>query len=333
MENGNILKDGGSGPLEVEKVPASSELSEAEKVLGSLPTSFKDFRREVEKENIDSGLGKIAEKYGYGEELKEMLEVAIPKIAEYYDDSETVLKALDSCPIFMVEAGKNSSEVADEYFGTSEQLPTRASGGASVIPKIMEDGQIEVKRGIFLRSNYKNGLQTLVHEVCHQVASVDKKPSLESDGRIRIDIGLSSEYYAQDEGGEAKMVESKREFLEEMANAYDTEMIMKSIEGDEFKSSEYGVLRDIAYRCPVDVISKLKQLRVRGNYAESPVKQEGLERASQAMDGIMNVPRKIFLSRRMAGGDAEKARIIQREMDQRNFDEAVKSLTLWGERA
>ena len=143
MENGNILKDGGSGPLEVEKVPASSELSEAEKVLGSLPTSFKDFRREVEKENIDSGLGKIAEKYGYGEELKEMLEVAVPKIAEYYDNSETVLKVLDNCPIFMVEAGKNSSEAADEYFGTSEQMPTRASGGASVIPKIMEDGQIK----------------------------------------------------------------------------------------------------------------------------------------------------------------------------------------------
>lgn len=311
---------------ELEPKESKPDLSEAEKVLGSMP-SFEDFRRGVEEgDGIVSGLDKIAEKYRYSEELRETLEMIVPQIVDYYDDLEVVLKVLDNCPIFMVEPGKNSSEAANEYFGTNEELPTIASGGASIIPRITEDGRIEVKRGIVLRGDRESSLQTLVHEICHQVASVNKEPQLESDGRIRIDIGLSSEYYEVDENGKMRMVESKRDFLEEMMNAYDTEKIMKGIKGDSFESNEYGFLRKIAHACSADAIQKLERLRIHGDNTGDSVDYEKLDNVSLALDNIMNVPRKIALSKEMAGGDREKAKIIRREMDQRNYEEAVSGL-------
>lgn len=311
---------------ELESKEISHDLSEAERVLGSMP-SFEDFRRGVEEENdIASGLDKIAEKYSYGEELRGTLEMIVPQIVDYYDDSEVVLKVLDNCPIFMVEPGKNLSEAANEYFGTNEELPTIASGAASIIPRITEDGRIEVKKGIVLRNDREDSLQTLVHEICHQVASVNKEPQLEPDGRIRIDIGLSSEYYGVDENGEMRMVESKRDFLEEMMNAYDTEKIMKSIKGDSFESNEYGILRKIAHACSVDAIQKLERLRIHGDNTVDSVDYEKLDNVSLALDNIMNVPHKIALSKEMAGGDREKAKIIRQEMDQRNYEEAVSGL-------
>lgn len=311
---------------ELEPKESSHDLSEAERVLGSMP-SFEDFRRGVEEKNgIVSGLDKIAEKYSYGEELRGTLEMIVPQIVDYFDDSEVVLKVLDNCPIFMVEPGKNLSEAANEYFGTNEELPTIASGGASIIPRITEDGRIEVKKGIVLRSDHEGSLQTLVHEICHQVASVNKEPQLESDGRIRIDIGLSSEYYGVDENGEMRMVESKRDFLEEMMNAYDTEKIMKGIKGDSFESNEYGILRKIAHTCSADVIQKLERLRIHGDNTGDSVDYEKLDNVSLALDNIMNIPHKIALSKEMAGGDREKAKIIRQEMDQRNYEEAVSGL-------
>ena len=311
---------------ELEPKEISHDLSEAERVLGSMP-SFEDFRRGVEEENgIVSELDKIAEKYSYGEELRETLEMIVPQIVDYYDDSEAVLKVLDNCPIFMVEPGKNLSEAANEYFGTNEELPIIASGSASIIPRITEDGRIEVKKGIVLRSDRDDSLQALVHEICHQVASVNKEPQLESDGRVRIDIGLSSEYYGVDENGEMRMVESKRDFLEEMMNAYDTEKIMKSIKGDSFESNEYGILRKIAHTCSVDAIQKLERLRIYGDNTGDSVDYEKLDNVSLALDNIMNVPHKIALSKEMAGGDREKAKIIRQEMDQRNYEEAVSGL-------
>ncbi len=311
---------------ELEPKESSHDLSEAERVLGSMP-SFEDFRRGVEEKNgIISGLDKIAEKYRYGEELRETLEMIVPQIVDYFDNSEVVLKVLDNCPIFMVEPGKNLSEAANEYFGTNEELPTIASGGASIIPRITEDGRIEVKKGIVLRSDRESSLQTLVHEMCHQVASVNKEPQLESDGRIRIDIGLSSEYYGVDENGEMRMVESKRDALEEMMNAYDTEKIMKSIKGDSFESNEYGILRKIAHACSADAIQKLERLRIHGDNIGDSVDYEKLDNVSLALDNIMNIPHKIALSKEMAGGDREKAKIIRQEMDKRNYEEAVSGL-------
>lgn len=311
---------------ELEPKESSPDLSEAERVLGSMP-SFEDFRRGVEEKNgIVSGLDKIAEKYRYGEELRGTLEMIVPQIAGYFDDSEAVLKVLDNCPIFMVEPGKNLSEAANEYFGTNEELPTIASGGASIIPRITEDGRIEVKKGIVLRSDHEGSLQTLVHEICHQVVSVNKEPQLESDGRIRIDIGLSSEYYEVDENGEMRMVESKRDFLEEMMNAYDTEKIMKSIKGDSFESNEYGILRKIAHACSADAIQKLERLRIHGDNTGDSVDYGKLDDVSLALDNIMNIPHKIALSKKMAGGDREKAKIIRQEMDQRNYEAAVSGL-------
>ena len=303
-----------------------SGLSDAEKVLGSMPP-FGDYRRGIErKSEIDLGLERIVEKYGYNEELKQTLEMVVPEIASYYDDTENVLKALDDCPIFMVESGKDSSEAANEYFGSNEELPTIASGGASIIPKITEDGRIEVRKGIVLRSDHEGSLQTLVHEICHQVASVNKEPHLEPDGRIRVDIGLSSEYYGMGEDGVMRMVGSKWSYLEEMMNTYDTEIIMKGIKGDSFESREYGILRGIAHTCSPDAIQKLERLRIQGDDAEDFVEQEKLEKISSVLNNIMNVPRKISLSKKMAGGDREKAKTIRREMDQRNFDEAVNEL-------
>lgn len=311
---------------ELESKESSPDLSEAEKVLGSMP-SFEDFRRGVEEKNgVVSGLDKISEKYRYGEELRETLEMIVPQIVDYFDDSEAVLKALDNCPIFMVEPRKNLSEAANEYFGTNEELPTIASGGAFIIPRITEDGRIEVKKGIVLRSDHEGSFQTLVHEICHQVASVNKEPRLESDGRIRIDIGLSSEYYGVDENGEMRMVESKRDFLEEMMNAYDTEKIMKGIKGDSFESNEYGILRKIAHACSADAIQKLERLRIYGDNTGDSVDYEKLDNVSLALDNIMNIPHKIALSKEMAGGDREKAKIIRQEMDQRDYEEAVSGL-------
>lgn len=311
---------------ELEPKESKPDLSEAEKVLGSMP-SFEDFRRGVEEgDGIVSGLDKVAEKYRYSEELRETLEMIVPQIVDYFDDLEVVLKVLDNCPIFMVEPGKNSSEAANEYFGTNEELPTIASGGASIIPRITEDGRIEVKRGIVLRSDRESSLQTLVHEICHQVASVNKEPQLESDGRIRIDIGLSSEYYEADENGKMRMVESKRDFLEEMMNAYDTEKIMKGIKGDSFESNEYGILRKIAHACSADAIQKLERLRIYGDNTGDSVDYEKLDNVSLALDNIMNIPHKIALSKEMAGGDRGKAKIIRQEMDQRNYEEAVNDL-------
>ncbi len=303
-----------------------SEPSDVEKVLGSMP-SFEDFRRGMEEEGgVASELNKIVEKYGYDEEFKKTLELIIPEIAGYYNDSEAVLKVLDNCPIFMVEPGKDSNEKADEYFGANEKLPTMATGGASIIPKITEDGRVEVRKGIFLRVDREGALQTLVHEICHQVASVNKEPHLESDGRVRVDIGLSSEYYNMDEDDEMRMVESRRTFLEEMMNAYDTETIMKNIKGDSYDSNEYGVLRSIAHACSADTIQKLEQLRIQGDDVEDSADFEKLEGVNLALDNIMNVPRKISLSMKMSGGDKEKAKSIRQEMDQRNIEEAVNGL-------
>lgn len=311
---------------ELEPKESSHDLSETERVLGSMP-SFEDFRRRVEEKNgIVSGLDKIAEKYSYDEELRGTLEMIVPQIVDYFDDSEVVLKVLDNCPIFIFEPGKNLSEAANEYFGRNEKLSTIASGGASIIPRITEDGRIEVKKGIVLRSDREDSLQTLVHEICHQVASVNKEPQLESDGRIRIDIGLSSEYYGVDENGEMRMVESKRDFLEEMMNTYDTEKIMKGIKGDSFESNEYGILRKIAHACSADAIQKLERLRIHGDNTGDSVDYEKLDNISLALDNIMNIPHKIALSKEMAGGDREKAKIIRQEMDQRNYEEAVSGL-------
>ncbi len=303
-----------------------SEPSEVEKVLGSMP-SFEEFRRTVEEEsNGVSGLNEIAEKYGYNEELKKTLEMIVPEIADYYDNLDGVLKVLDECPIFMVEPGKKSSEAANKYFGTNEELPTLASGGTSTVPRITEDGQLEVRKGIVLRGGDKRTLQTLVHEICHQVASINKEPRLEPDGRIKVDTGLSSEYYGMGEDGAMKLVGSKWVYLEEMMNAYDTEMIMRGIKGDNYKSDEYGILRAIAYNCPADVIQKLERLRIQGVDVGDSVDYEKLDGISSILDDIMIVPRKISLSNKMAGGDREKAKEIRREMDQRNVEKAINGL-------
>ena len=307
--------------------------SEAEKVLGSMP-SFEEFRKSIEKnddlerKSFDQNLIEVMEQYEYDEKLQNMLKDIAPKIADYYDNEEAVIEVLKKCRIFMLEPEKNSNEKANSYLDEEVEIPTVASGAAIISPRINDNGDIEIKKAIIVRDSEKSS-QTLVHEICHQVASVKKEPKLEPDGRIRIDIGLCSEYYGKDEDGKMKITESKYSYLEEMTNSYDTEIIMKNIKGQEYQSNEYNSLRKMLSACPTNTIEKLRQLRAQTNSAEIIADQDILKQTSQILDDYMNIPRKVLLSKRMAGGDREKAREIRSNMDQASRNQVVENLTAW----
>ena len=303
----------------------NTEQTEAETVLGSMP-DFEDFK---EGEEAKKELANILDELNYSEELRDVLENVVPAIAEFYNDYETIFKVLKECSIHIVDPDKRVSDTASEVLGIEDDSPFHVSGAAINLPRKTNNGEVEITRAIFFK-NSEYGMQTLVHELCHQVASINEEPIVGPDGKVTVNIGLSSEIYEDVEDDKyMKEVRSDYTYLEEMVNACDTEDIMKKIFGDDYRSSEYGALVAVARKCPDEVLAKLREIRHSNNSPDIVRSQESLVEVSQLFNKIMNIYGASKEAKELAGGDKEKADKIKRELRMDRLRKSVNLLTEW----
>lgn len=193
----------------------------------------------------------VQNKYGYSQELVEVLNRIVPAMKEYYgkDVEAFIDDAIRSCEIHIKGEKENEEKFLQEFFDDESATKSPAQAVAYYESKLVEteDG-LKPKRLIYIK--YGEDLQTdhhiatLVHEMCHLVKGYQNEYTIEGDSIIKR-TGIGRETHQRDETGRTTMTQSEYDGIEEALNIYDEEQITSRILGREYISINYPAIADV----------------------------------------------------------------------------------------
>ena len=196
-------------------------------------------------------LNELQEKYGYNNQLVEVLAKIIPKLIEYFgeENKELILNAINDCEIHIQQPKENVNKYLSEFFESqnNEKFPIAAAACYDSRP-IIKAEQMQIKRLIYLKescgdfSKEKN-VSLLVHELLHLIKSYKNEFLYNKEGKIIQRSGLAEtilEFNKEDNN--VKEISNKNTGIEETVNCYDESQIMSMIFEKDYTTNSYPSL-------------------------------------------------------------------------------------------
>ena len=280
---------------------------------------------QAQRLQLEAGIAQVAKEREYSPELTETLIAILPEFAEYHDDPELVMQTLKECPIHMQEPGEKANEFLQNYLALPDfKFPTIASGAFFAVPAYDENNNLVLKKLLYLRRGgdlqEPGQLSLLTHELGHAIATTDKTPVQEADGRVRVRIGLSSEFYRLNEDGTFVEDGDENGGIEEMLNTVAENHVMQKVLHDEgYRSTGYRIIQDVARLMPAEVLSAYEYDRTHDTQTVSQlIPPENQQQAEQNLDRVVANFTLSFSELQQRGGKqiaAENRELAQQAVD------------------
>lgn len=267
-------------------------------------------------------LEKLKEKYKYSDKTIKALSKIIPSMIRYYgeDSEDIILNAIFDCEIIPCDSHQTISSVLKtkkltKLIGTSPVSNIDVKRGESVyVPsvKISYDEksnsyQIDKTDRVIVTShtfNYDSlkGLEVLTYALCRLVKSYKNEFTID-ENYIIIRSGISSEkrkiVYDNDEVV-LDFVEDYAKGLEEGFNLYDTEEIVSSIYGNNYKCYDFDSIYTVALilKSKYDLKKEIDDYELTGSIDvfEKKYGKEVVDSLALICDKCVNLENEMYLS-------------------------------------
>ena len=190
---------------------------------------------------------KLKNKFGYSDELLDLLSKLIPNLIIYYgeDYRDIIFNCLLDCEIHIQDKDEDPKNYLEDYFGVSMNWEIITLANAFFHNEIKyKDNKVISKKIIYLMTtlmgkyipfdlNNDESVKTLIHEICHLIKGYGKL-KLES-GKIIDSTGLMKKIYSFDLSGDVVLEKEEMVGIEETLNDDDTLNIFKMMMGREVK--------------------------------------------------------------------------------------------------
>lgn len=273
---------------------------------------------------MDEYLKKLQERYGYKEELTEVLGKIIPAFIQHLgqENEQLILDAISSCEIHLQQENETPEEYLSDFFPHKDigTIPTIAVAFYDSMPIVTNEG-ISSKRLIYLTSKGSSDLKkeetmaTLVHEMGHLIKAYNKEYSI-ANGEIQKRDGIATTVITRDEEtGKYVAGEEAHTGIEEAINCYDEEKIMSIILGRQFDSYSYFHKLNEAID-PIyanqELVNIFRNAQLNGtNEHIKYLGAENFKTLSDCFKELYFVVTKPFLAKRKNGGEKSPSQLIE----------------------